>query len=457
MSFGQFKGKLVWGSSVFRILLETESKRLGSNFSGNLFLYERRHEQSKVAFSNHNQFLTGVKEMWQSSLSVASVQDSRIARWIEEYFTELGIQVSYQVILDALRGQFEEVKPIEVSSEKVIQDVELTSFIQDKAEVQSRGLQRTIEGDLDDQEEMERILENYLLENKQVRKDKVKSTGSFKLADGTERSFDENKTIIDTPLSTELTLESGFNNTFGFAIMDISISDVIPYDFEIADIKVSGEHANQSGQNKTEDGLEVTWTIPKLEPGQNTSVEYILDKRMLRTILIRDDNDVTLLHTYEDIKKQDNDIWVESTYIFHDKTPIVENVKILDQLPSDLKLKASRPDAVPPSGKISPGIKETEVTWSYSNVPAQTQFVVEYDLIENPRIFRDVISLLDQNDETVAEIVKIVKPLSNTNGYGVIFAVKSLQEIPRDITIQDVLSSTIEVNEVHLDAGEIAQ
>ncbi|MHA2253840.1 MAG: hypothetical protein ACXAD7_26035, partial [Candidatus Kariarchaeaceae archaeon] len=50
-----------------------------------------------------------------------------------------------------------------------------------------------------------------------------------------------------------------------------------------------------------------------------------------------------------------------------------------------------------------------------------------------------------------------VKPLSNTNGYGVIFAVKSLQEIPRDITIQDVLSSTIEVSEVHLDAGEIAQ
>ncbi|MHA2402877.1 MAG: hypothetical protein ACXADH_07800, partial [Candidatus Kariarchaeaceae archaeon] len=433
MSFDQFKGKLVWGSSVFRILLDTENKRLSANFTGRLVLFDRRHEKSKLEFKSLNHFLTGLKSMWQNSLRVSTVQDTRIARWIEEYLGELGIQASYQTIIGALRGQFEELKPIEVSVEEEIPNAEIPTYISDTETIQSRGVRRKIKGDLDDKEQVETLLDNYLLENKQIRKTAVNTVGSYKLPDGSETKYGDSKQIIASPLSTSLTFESGYTNKVGNMITDINFSDVIPYDYEITDIKITGSSITEKSREKTEKGLKVEWIIPRLDSGQSVLIEYILEKRMLRTILIRDDYDITLLHTYQNINKQDDDIWIEGKYLFQEKTPVVENVKILDQIPSDLKLNSSRPEAIEPLGKMSQGIKETEITWSHSEVPSQTQFVVEYELIENARIFRDLINLVDDSDETVAEIVKIVKPLTKTQGYGVIFAIKAYQSIPDDL------------------------
>ena len=457
MSFGEFKGKLVWGSSVFRILIETEQKRLTFNFNGTLLLFERRFEKKKLDFKSLNQFLSAVKGMWQDSLSQATVQDTRLARWIEEYLGELGLSVNYQSIMEALKGEFEEVKPIEVTTEEEIPYLDIPTFIADSEKIQSFGFKRTIKGDLEDKVEMEKLLEDYLKENKQTRKNEAKIITSFKLADGSENNTEVVNTIVDAPLSSHLSLNCSFTNSYSSTITDVQIGGTIPFDFQIVDTKTSGQDITKGTQEKGEGGLKVTWNLPKLEPGESANIEYILQKRMLRTILIRDDNDVTLIHTYEDINKEGTDVWVKSKYIFHDKTPVVENVKILDQIPSDLKLIASRPEAILPSGQVSTGVKETEVTWSHIDVPAKTQFVVEYDLAENPKIYRDIINLVDHNDETVAEVVKIVKPLSVSSGYGVILAIKAVQELPPDLVIKDRIINDFEIIDVHTDVGVIEQ
>ena len=79
------KGKLIWGTPVFRIHCELESKRFGKEFKGSLTLLERRHEVSTNKFSSLEQFIVVLRNLWSSSLRVSTIQDTRLARWIEEY------------------------------------------------------------------------------------------------------------------------------------------------------------------------------------------------------------------------------------------------------------------------------------------------------------------------------------------------------------------------------------
>ena len=67
-------------------------------------------------------------------------------------------------------------------------------------------------------------------------------------------------------------------------ITDINFGDVIPYDYEITNIKTTGSLINEVSRERTEAGLKVEWIIPRLDSGQSALVEYALEKRMLRPL-----------------------------------------------------------------------------------------------------------------------------------------------------------------------------
>jgi len=457
MSFGQkFKGKLVWGTSVFRILLETDDKKLKQSFSGHLTLYERRHEKSKFSFNSLDEFVSTTRELWKESLRSDTLQDTRLSRWIEELFGEMNISANYQEILKAIRGDFEEVPPLEVGEESKLEQDFVDQLLPPNEEFMSSGTTQKIKGDFDDKDELNEILSNFLAEHKPDRKTKAKSKSSFTTADGQERSVEEDKTIVDEPIADTAILNSGFNNDFGMEITDIQLSDTLPFDYKVNDIILSGVEAKKIGEEVTQSGLEVTWQIDKLAAGEKSQIEYELGKRMLRTILIRDDFDLTILQTYENINREENSLWVESTYVFQDNTAVVENVKILDQLPGEYQLLDSTPDAIPPLATVRNTTQSTEIAWSYTDVPASTQFVLTYELGTLPKILRDRAQIYDQNDNLLAKAVRILRPDRNNSSYGVIMAVRAFSPITQAVLVKEQLPGSYKLKNINVESGNIA-
>jgi hypothetical protein len=457
MSYSQkFKGKLIWGTPVFRILLETEATKLKTDFKGVLTLFERRHEKNKYQFSTLDEFVNTTRELWKETLKAESVQDTRLARWLEEYLHELGIKANYQDIVDAIKGDFISVPALEVGKTESLAQTIVNDLIPPNSEFMAHGSIQRIQGDFDDKDELNKILQNFIEEHRPIRKTNAISKISFVTEDGEERKVEDRKTLKDAPLDDSVNLNSGLINDYGMDLNDITFSDIIPYDYKVQDVKISGIEATKIGEEVTKDGLEVKWHLDKLLPGQKSDIEYSLGKRMLRTILIRDDYDLTILQTYENINKENNTAWVESTFVFQDNTPVVENVKILDQIPGEYKLVDSTPEAVPPLAMVRTTNQATEISWSYTEVPASTQFVLTYELGSSPKIVRDKAQIFNKDDELIAKAVRILRPNQNGQEYGVIMAVKPVQPID-SLSVIDELPDSFDIQQIEVEFGTIAE
>lgn len=454
VSYSNLRGFAVWGSSVYRIEIISESQKLSSDFSGVLTLFERRHEVSKQKFDDLKSFINILRNTWQTVLPNARLQEARVARWLEEYLTEIGIRTSYREAFDAMRGIVEEVQTLVVSEEKKLEEPQIQKLVEVRDDYIATGITKSIDGDLTDIKGIEKVLTKFLDDHKPIRSKSALSSISFKDTNSQTRGMEEHKGITDPILDENVTLWTGFNNTFSDTVKELEIVDIIPYCYKLIEAKCNHEH--ETSQKLGENGLEITWKIERLEPGEKVQIEYDLAYRMMRTILIRDDNDITLLHTYEDIKNEGNDIWIESNYEFREKTNILENVKILDQIPNHYQLISSQPDVSEPLGKKSDYSTGTEIEWTHNDVPVNTQFQVIYDLKENQKMYRDKIIIQDESENILAEVLKLVKPLKNANGYGVIFAVEAKTKLD-ELVINDRVAVDFKVEAIHADEGNINQ
>ena len=57
-------------------------------------------------------------------------------------------------------------------------------------------------------------------------------------------------------------------------------------------------------KKRTNDGLIFTWKKDRIEPGEKISVEYILRKRVERSIILRKENKVSVVNLYHSIKQE---------------------------------------------------------------------------------------------------------------------------------------------------------
>ncbi|MCH8906821.1 MAG: hypothetical protein IH840_07005 [Candidatus Heimdallarchaeota archaeon] len=454
MAFTQTKGKLVWGSPVYRIDLELESKRFQEDFTGTMTMYERRHESSKVKFTNIDEFITGAKDLWQQSLRTDFIQDARLARWIEEYLSELGVTAAYEEILDAIKGRYEEVPLIEVEEEVELTEEQKAAILKERDDDTyiASGIVRKIKYEIDDYDEMERILNRFLQQYKLKRSESASTKISY-THNGEETITEEIFNFYHSPIKSMTTLQTEFKNPHDETLVNVELSDFIPFDYQLLDIKQLGKPAEKVSEERVDKGFLIKWKIPELGAKEIVKIEYSLIEKMLRTLIIRDDYELTILQATEDVAFEDDGIWIDSNYTFYDKTPIIENVKILDQIPSDLTLVHSNPDVVEPRGKLSHTATGTEIIWSYTDVPALTQLKIEYELKSNPRMYREVITLIDKNESHVADVYKIMKPLANNNGYGLIYSIKVVKDLGSDIIIQDKIPKNFEITDIAVPFG----
>jgi len=454
MSYGIMKGKLIWGTPVFRIHCELESKRFGREFKGTLTLLERRHEVSTNKFSSLEQFIVVLRNLWSNSLRVSTIQDTRLARWIEEYLPELGLHVPYNDILDATKGQYIETPPIEVEDEVVLTPEEIREIVPEASDPTITGVTRTLKGAISDQEELERILDKFIIEYKSNRTQSAQSKFRYEI-DGKKKEDDLVFTFNFSSVKNEITLVTSYKNVNPQTMTTIEITECIPADYGVVDQKTLQGQPEKISEEEKHEGLEIVWKLAQLAPNEEVKFEYKLIQKMLRTIIVHDDNDLNILQLQDDIHFEGNDIWIDSSYTFQDKTPIIEDVKVLDQIPRNLKVVRCQPDIAPPRAKMVETPYGTEIIWSFRNVDALTQMKIEYELSQAPKMYREIITIVDKDDNPVADIVKIVKSLKNSEGWGVIYGIKSINSDQLNLQVEDQFPSIFNLDSIHSDFGEV--
>ncbi|MBY8982585.1 MAG: hypothetical protein KGD57_06535 [Candidatus Lokiarchaeota archaeon] len=121
---------------------------------------------------------------------------------------------------------------------------------------------------------------------------------------------------------------SGFQNPFDDIIEEAILTDLIPYNFEITNMKINKEEVKKLPEKTlTKEGLELTWKLKNIQPKENMDINYDLRRRVSRTIIFVLEDQLKIIKTHSNL----NPLKLEG--LFEAKIPFNNSYgKILDGL-----------------------------------------------------------------------------------------------------------------------------
>jgi len=236
-------------------------------------------------------------------------------------------------------------------------------------------------------------------------------------------------------LEVEYSAKTEIINEYEEDLVDIEIIDTIPYQWQIVDIQTEFDLGEKK---RTTEGMMFTWKAEKLVPGKKASVEYILRKRVERSIIIRKENHVTVLNLFSSVHKDLKahlDFVNTSGQIFHE-------ILIEDVIPPELiVLDVKSPQKIRPV--TIPTHDSTLFRWIFSNLPPGDNFAVDYDFKEKPltRIYHNEI----ETDEGIIILEKTSLPIIDSLKYEYIWMYTVDNPTPHDIAITDCIPLDFEI------------
>ena len=230
---------------------------------------------------------------------------------------------------------------------------------------------------------------------------------------------------LDYAAKTEIT------NEFEDDLIDIEIVNTIPFSFEVVNIKTNFE---LDEKKPTSEGLVFTWKKDRIEPGEKISVEYILRKRIERSIILRKENRVSIVNLYHSVQQQ-----MQANLDFVNTSgKVLREILVEDVIPPELIVNQSKTNK-----KIKPITIPTHDStlyrWLFSSLFPGDNFSVTYEFREKPltRHYKDEIEC----DDGLVRIEKISQPIVDSNQYEYMWLFYVKKPIPNDITIIDRMPS----------------
>ncbi len=463
MSFGKKPlGKAIWGTTTYRVLLETSSQAFTEDMTGTLTLYERRWVSQRADFESRSEMINALREMWESSLRQGIIQDARFARWLEEYLNEIGIAVEYEDVLKAVKGEKSDVEKSHLSpdelvevlgNEKEMKDEELKEISESFDGIVTTGVSVGFNREIAI-EETEEILSTLVEKYKTKARLTTSTIVKFKDLQGEERTIQSEAPIISSPTIGAMVLTRDFVNSFGSEIDYLEMEIVIPYEYEIHNFIVDGS-LSRIAEIETPDGVLVKWKCEKLKPGQKVGLTYHLLPRITRTIIIQTPKMAQIFRVYEKIEKN-NGLFVSETKISNPTSETISSVAVLDQIPRFLSISHSSPPINPPLATTNVTEDNFEVNWLFQNLAPDGSLEIQYELQERPYVVRDIYLVKTPESVPILEGLKITKPLKRQSGYGVIFGCRGLRPINEPITIIDELPKHMSVSIIDMTSGDMS-
>ena len=463
MSFGQKPiGKAIWGTTTYRVLLETPSKTFSEEMSGVLTLFERRWVTQKAEFDSRKELIEVLRGMWENSLRQGIIQDARFARWLEEYLNELGIKVDYDEVLSVVKGEtvskdkggltHEELVQV-LGEEKVLEEEELEDLTEAIPGIISSAVQIGFNREIQISESGE--LTNTLIEKyKPTPVINTETELTFVDVTGTERKIVQPEEITAKSGLGGMYLTPSFVNSFGSTIEKMEWEILIPNQFSIDTVDVEGG-LTKIGETLTEEGLVSKWSAHDLKPGHRVSVSFKLLPRIVRTIIIQSKTEARIIRTFEPLVRKGKQ-FIANTEITNSGQAMIMSIVILDQIPRSLNLVSSSPEIHPPLAYSTTTEDTVELNWTFHEVPSGSKIEIDYIFEERPYILRDIYVVQTPEKVPYLEIVKIEKKLENFEGSGVIIGARALREIGSTIVIEGKVEKNVTVVIIDNSEGDIS-
>jgi tetratricopeptide (TPR) repeat protein len=231
------------------------------------------------------------------------------------------------------------------------------------------------------------LLEEHRVEIKQ----EVKSTNTMKSVTGEVVAVEKTVSIVQKEAegdqqaagkSVKFSFQSTLENPFNDAIDEAIIQDLIPYNYEITELKINGEiSSTEPEQILGKDGLEVKWTLHNIPPKEKVNIDYDLRRRVSRTIILPMVEQLKIIKTHSSLNPLDVEGLFNAKLRFSNKFETsIKGVVIEDIVPTLYIYDIKEPTEIPETKAIQ--VNGSLVKWFVNNVPVNYTNIYNYQLLE---------------------------------------------------------------------------
>ena len=258
------------------------------------------------------------------------------------------------------------------------------------------------------------------------------------ISNGEEISLEpsENTLNLTDTLDLDYSAKTEIINEYEEDLHDIEVVDTIPYQWQIVDINSNFE---LNDKILTDEGTVFTWKTDHLKAGSKAAVEYILRKRIERSIIIRKNNQVSVLNLYHSLHQN-----LEAHLDFVNTSgETFQEVLCEDVIPPELIVTDVKSQQNIKCMTI-PTHDSTLYRWIFSSLPPGNNFSVDYAFNEKPltRYYQNNVEI----DERNIKFEKISQPIIDSYGYEYIWLYTITNPTECKISIIDRIPVNFEIN-----------
>ncbi|MHA1167480.1 MAG: hypothetical protein ACTSRU_06640 [Candidatus Hodarchaeales archaeon] len=382
--------------------------------------------------------------------------DRRLACWISDYFIQqLGIKLSFQ---DAL-FMIKEGKIKEIGIEKrTVEDLLAPEIAKEllpaqEEEVFARVTSVKIKQTPNIVETLEKIMDTHKQEEITAVSRKIIYPPSSGVV------TPEKVEIIPTAPGTlpgNRYLETTLNNNTGGSMVNVEITDVLPFDLKLeqaaVNVPVSMEKSSSSR------GTVVKWIIDEIKEDQIISIRYFTKQLINRTIILQKEKEVTIIKTRFSIApcaSQALHKFTARTELSGLKEREYDTLLVTDFIPREFKVKKTRisPEGLKPT--YYPRENGVEVSWKKYDITASDHYAWEYDLLPEPFVTLSRGTIKSQEDSKDNLVYALLyQPFPGTSRYIITIIAENLDYDPVDTHFEVQIPANTSVLKMIVPKGE---
>ncbi len=429
----------IWGSARYFIKIDPYTNVFSTAMSALVSFYDTHGLINEKECRNLQEIARTVHEFWSTILAP---HETRVARWIVEYLSEINIIGNYNLLLRLLRSDEDIAEDLDdlIKDTKSVATEDFEEAFNIPEDTKIIGHEITITRLPEDEYLRNELLQKILEDNKYQIPSTIKSKSQFKLSNGEIASVEKEHTLGIGETQRDVTLFSGLENENDDPITEVKIVDEIPYYFEMEDMGIDKLEIDPT-KVKKEKFLEIIWEIPEIKPKEKVEISYKLARRINRTILEIVHNEVVaVLNTFENIHVKGLEFRSHTKYINIHNGPLHE-LHIVDEIPPEFSIIRTDPEALPPTGVIEKAkLKGINIQWKQKNVGANQILEKIYTLDYFPYLFRGKKIIENEEGKTIFKVAKFIMPSEREMGYTILYVIKNEKSETTDlISLMDKL------------------
>ncbi len=399
-----------------------------------LNFYFKNNKLHDIIVDNFWALIQQLTMFWENDAKLP-IFSRRMAAWLSDYLIEVGYpKYDFQYVLDMINRQL----AVKETSDK-LQEMLGTP----DPEIRSRmtSLQLTLPED-----DMTGFLVNELdklvtqvpkaVENEVIFIDSTGKVSSLKSKEPIEKSKKSD---------VELVASMTFLNPLDEPLHDVQVNQIIPYDYKVLDATLSGFEKLEPSKKAMDDGLHLTWRVPEVKLKTEVAIDVSLQRRITRSILLRDRSKVDVIKTYFNIVPQESKFFAQGTFA-NAIAPVLDDVLMEDQIPATFNMLEVNPsDEVFAYNAEKKDELDNIVKWHYSKLPTKQDVRHKYTLLDREFFLLDRYDLKGEDGKHVFQVFRLVEPNVMYDELIVSYYFRPASSVVGDFFIKEKVSNDADV------------